>query len=87
MSEEIDRKYYSVQQAAEDVGVAKSKLRYWDDEYNIVNKRNQADARKITVKELLVFHKVKTLRKFMNKRGVQAVLDGDIQIQVNPKLL
>ena len=88
MKEEIEKVYYTVREAAKDVGVAPSSIRFWDEEYGIIKARKSSNnSRKITVKELMLFHKVKTLRKFMNKDGVKAVLDGDIQIKVNPEIL
>ena len=87
MSDEIQKVYYSVSEAAEDVGVLTSAIRFWDDEYDVIKKRTKTNARQITVNELMLFHKIKTLAKFMNKYGVQAVLDGDIQIKVNPDIL
>jgi DNA-binding transcriptional MerR regulator len=87
MNDEIERVYYTVQQAAEDVGVQGSKIRFWDDQCDIIKKRNDKNNRKISVKELLVFHKIKTLRRFMTMNGVKAVLEGDVQIKVNPDIL
>ena len=88
MSDEIKRVYYTVGEAAEDLGEATSAVRYWDDEYGIIKTRKEkGNKRQITVKELMTLHKIKTLTKFMNKDGIKAVLAGDIQIKVNPDLL
>ena len=87
MSAEIEKVYYNVKEAAKDVGVTPSNIRYWDDRYHIVEKRGKNDKRFISVKELLVFHKINTLRKFMNLDGIDAVLRGDINIQINKELL
>jgi DNA-binding transcriptional MerR regulator len=85
---ETKKIHYTVSEAAKDVGVATSAIRFWDDEYGIIKTRTpKGNSRKITIKELMVLHKIKTLGKFMNKNGIKAVLDGDIQIKVNPEIL
>ena len=88
MEHETEKVYYTVMEAADDVGVLPSSIRFWDDKYDVISKRsNKGNRRQITPKELLVFHKINTLMKFMNNDGVGHVLKGDIKIQVNPEIL
>ena len=87
MSDKVKKIYYTVGEAAKDIGIYGSKIRYWDDEYNVIKDRTKGNLRKITVKELMLLHKIHTLTKFMNSTGVKAVLEGDIQLKVNPEIL
>jgi len=78
---EIEKKYYTIGEVAEELGVATSLIRFWEGEFdNIKPKKNRKGNRQFTKEDLknvkLIYHLVKergyTLqgaRDFINKGG------------------
>lgn len=61
---EIEKKYYTIGEVAEELGVATSLIRFWEGEFdNIKPKKNRKGNRQFTVEDLrnvkLIFHLVK----------------------------
>lgn len=86
--EEIEKIYYSLPEAARRIGVNESKLRYWDDVFNVVSIRSKkTNDRKITTKNMIVFTKIKLLSCIMNSEGIRQVLKGKIKVTIDNDLI
>ena len=61
---EIEKKYYTIGEVAEDLGVATSLIRFWEGEFDIIKpKKNRKGNRQFTKEDIknvkLIFHLVK----------------------------
>ena len=81
--DDIEKKYWTVGQAAKTFDVKVSAIRYWDGVFGIVKKRNAKGRRLITKEEMVTLNRIILLSEFMTLKGIKAVLDGRITISVN----
>ncbi|MDX1628287.1 MAG: MerR family transcriptional regulator [Fulvivirga sp.] len=86
--EEINKRYYKMADIVEEVGEPASKIRYWDDQFSVINHRGKKNEyRMATQDELIKFIKIKKLSQFLNGNGIKEYFNGNLEISINPELL
>ena len=80
--------YFTIKQAADRLGVSVSNIRYWDDKYNVIATReDKTNNRVVSPAEVKTFTKIKLLLNFFNSDGVKLVLEGKIDVSIQPQTL
>ena len=80
--------YFTIKEAADMLGVRVSNIRYWDDKYNIIATREEnTDNRLVSPADIKTFTKIKLLLNFFNSEGVKLVLEGKIEVSIQPQTL
>ena len=71
----------TIKQLSEKIGVNTSAIRYWEREFKLKPDRIGKD-RTYNTDDIPKYNRIKDLTKYMNKSGVIAVLNGEIQINL-----
>jgi DNA-binding transcriptional MerR regulator len=78
---EIEKKYYTIGEVADDLGVATSLIRFWEGEFDIIKpKKNRKGNRQFTKEDIknvkLIFHLVK--EKGFTLQGAREFVKSDV---------
>ena len=78
---EIEKKYYTIGEVAEDLGVATSLIRFWEGEFDIIKpKKNRKGNRQFTKEDVknvkLIYHLVK--EKGYTLQGAREFIKSDV---------
>lgn len=78
---EIEKKYYTIGEVADDLGVATSLIRFWEGEFDIIKpKKNRKGNRQFTKEDIknvkLIFHLVK--EKGYTLQGAREFIKSDV---------
>ena len=78
---EIEKKYYTIGEVADDLGVATSLIRFWEGEFDIIKpKKNRKGNRQFTKEDIknvkLIYHLVK--EKGYTLQGAREFIKSDV---------
>lgn len=83
---EIEKRYYTIGEVAEDLGVATSLIRFWETEFDVISpKKNRKGNRQFTKEDIkkikLIYHLVKEKGYTLN--GAREFIKNDTNAAIN----